>query len=111
VDFIDRTDPRWGDLGALYGEAVADALRSGESVKVGSVDLPLVAPEFLVTMKVGTGEREDEADARRLLEAVADLDVERVRALVRAHLGPAGIGRFEALLREAAHPAAVTRDR
>jgi len=115
VDFVDRTSPEWGDLGLLFEEAVQWARSSGRKVELAGKRLHVVGPEHLVAMKLGTGERKDDDDARRLLEAAArgelPLAVAELRALAAEHLGPAGRGRLEALLREAGHPAARPRQR
>lgn len=108
VDFIDRTSPEWGDLSPLFEEAVASARASGETATVGGVALPLVPAEVLTAMKVATGTRKDREDAARVLRGVP-LSVDRVRRLVAAHAGPAGIGALEDLLREVGHPAARTQ--
>jgi len=107
VDFIDRS----AGLGGLFSEAVANAIQSGELTRVGEIDLPLVAPEYLVTMKLATGEDKDERDAERLLRVVEDLDLEHVRRLCEAHLGIAGRNRLEVLLRSMGHPEARPKRR
>ena len=82
IDFIDRSSKQWGDLSALYSEAIKEALDQGEVFQFGDVELPLVPPEHLVVMKIATLERDDELDASRLLESpTAEVAVETVRDL------------------------------
>lgn len=99
VDFIDRTGRRFGDLGALFGEAVEAAVEVGETASVEGTELLLVPPEYLVVMKLVAGERSDEADLKRLVTHV-DVDLDFVRGVVERH-APALLSRFEVLLREA----------
>jgi hypothetical protein len=115
VDFIDRSSPDWGDLGALFEEAIYSARERGEQLELGGNRLHVVSLEYLVVMKIAPGDSKNDADVRRILEAAlagdVAVDVDHVRRLVFSHLGPGSIGRFEALLREVGHPAARRRER
>lgn len=111
VDFIDRTGVL-GDLGALYSDAVRDAIDVGHTIDIEDHRLALVAPEYLVVMKLAAGETKDEADIETLLtESDEQVDVKFVRELIEEHLGPGSIGRFEAILRRVGHPAAKPKKR
>lgn len=102
ADFIDRGSEEWGDLHSLYRDAIAVANASEE--RIGAV--PVAPPEHLVAMKIAAGTMKDDNDAIRLVAKVGDLDIEKVRALIKRHLGPASIGRLEECLRRAGHPQA-----
>jgi hypothetical protein len=101
VDFIDRHE---GGLGALYEEAIADAVRHGLSAGVGSGSVPVAAAEYLVALKVATGEDKDESDAVKLLCRIPSLDLARTRALLLRHGGTVGANRLDALARRAGRP-------
>jgi hypothetical protein len=107
LDFIAR-NVDWGDLGALYEDAVREAIESGRTMDFEDEALPLVSPEHLTLMKLSTMEPRDEEDARRILAAV-DLDVAKLRRLAKDLLGPLGSTRLEVLLREVGHPQARLR--
>jgi len=103
VDFIERTSPDYGDLSGLFRAAVRAAQ---STVQVGAVTLRLVPAEYLVVMKIATGEDKDERDAERLLlHAEPPPDVEAVRKLVKRHLGVGSVSRLEALLNRIGHSA------
>jgi hypothetical protein len=104
VDFIERSQD--GDLSALFADAVKQAVRRGLVVDTESGEkLPIAPPEYIVAMKLATGELKDERDARRILESVP-LEMARVRALVAKHLGVGAKNRLEVILRELGHSAA-----
>lgn len=109
VDFITRRG-ELGDLSALFGDAIMEARAARRTTRLGGRALLLVSAEHLATMKLGTGETESERDVERLLANV-DLDVARLRKLVERHVGPAGMGRLEELLRRVGHAAARPRQR
>ncbi len=89
-------------LGALpfEEEVVARATRVG----VAGVTLPVATAEDLVVMKAVAGRPRDLADIEGILDARPDLDVARVRALVRAFAetleAPRILTALETLLRE-----------
>jgi hypothetical protein len=103
VEFIDRTSAHYGDLGALFVEAVEAAYEDGESMKVGPATFHVAPPAYLIAMKLATGESRDERDVVRLLEA-CELDGRELHALVLRHLGAAGVGRLDELMRELRRP-------
>jgi hypothetical protein len=103
VEFIDRTRPHYGDLGAFFAEAVKVAHEGGETVKVGPATFYVAPPAYLIAMKLATGKIGDERDVVRLLEA-CELDGGELRALVLRHLGAAGVGRLDVLMRGSRRP-------
>ncbi|MFH0926203.1 MAG: hypothetical protein V1872_11360 [bacterium] len=107
IDFITRSG-EFGDLSQLFEDAIKEALKSKRTIEIGGEVLSLVSSEHLIAMKIGTGEREDERDAARVLD-YAKVDVKKARHLVMTFLGPAGIGKLEAILREIGHPSARKR--
>lgn len=52
----------------LFQEAIRDARASGRTARVGGYDVSLVSLEFLLAMKLVSGEPQDEVDARRILQ-------------------------------------------
>lgn len=101
VDFIDR---REGGLGSLFEEAIADAERHGPLAAVPGGNAPVVAAEYLVALKMVTGEDRDETDAVKLLRRLPGIDLARTRELILRHGGTAGANRLDALARRAGRP-------
>ena len=99
LDFIDRRL----NYAALFREAVTAAERTGRTVTIGRVRMPLVPVEYLVAMKMVSGEPKDDRDAKRLLE-YADLNYSAARKIVYRHLGPATADRLDVFAREAGRP-------
>ena len=108
VDFIYRYSKEWGDLSPLFEEAVTKAIEMNNEVVISEKTFLLVPVDYLITMKIGTLERKDEDDAKRLLEDI-DFDIDALRILVEKFLGPMGIAKLEKLLRETGHPKARMR--
>lgn len=100
VDFIDRCP----ELGDLFAAAIRAARESGCRARVGRVSAPVVPVDFLIAMKVATGEPKDEADAEALIQTIPDAGYGPLRSLVRKHLGPAGALRLDVLARRVGHP-------
>ena len=98
VDFIDRSE---GGLASLFEEAIDDAIQGGRRAQVGNETIPVVGPEYLVALKVVTGEDRDEHDAVRILRALPELDLLRAREIVLRHGGPGSANRLDALARRA----------
>lgn len=63
----------------------------------------LVSLEFLLAMKLVSGEPKDEIDARRILQR-EELRYDLAREIVERHLGAAGANRLDALAREVGRP-------
>jgi hypothetical protein len=99
---IDLVDRRF-HFAALFREAIQESRVSGRKARVGGKDVGLVSLEFLLAMKLVSGEPSDEIDARRLLQR-AELRYREARDLVERHLGVASANRLDALAREAGRP-------
>lgn len=99
LDFIDRRMYH----AALFREAIEAARRNGRVVSVGRVKLPLVPVEYLVAMKMVSGEPKDDRDVKRLLEHV-NMDYRNARKIVARHLGSATADRLDVFAREAGRP-------
>jgi hypothetical protein len=100
VDFIDRHP----ELGALFAAAIRAARETGCRARVGRLSVPVVPIDFLIAMKVATGEPKDESDVEALVQAVPDAAYAPLRALVRKYLGPAGALRLDVIARRVGHP-------
>lgn len=83
----------------LFQEAIRDARASGRTARVGGYDVSLVSLEFLLAMKLVSGEPQDEVDARRILQR-QELRYADAREIVEHHLGAASANRLDALARE-----------
>ena len=90
VDLILRSD----DYERLYDEALHTAQR------VEGAALPVVRPEYLVAMKMVAGRGRDSADFDWLVTE-GDVDMRRVRRIVREHLGPYAVGELDRLVEQA----------
>lgn len=99
LDFIDRRVHH----AALFREAIEAAQRSGRVVSVGRVKLPLVPVEYLVAMKMVSGEPKDDRDVKRLLEHV-NMNYREAREVVARHLGAVTADRLDVFAREAGRP-------
>jgi hypothetical protein len=99
---IDLVDRRF-HFAALFRDAIHEARSSGRLARVGGQDISLVSLEFLLAMKLVSGESKDEIDARRILQR-EELQYSHARAIVERHLGPASANRLDALAREAGRP-------
>ncbi|MBM4319206.1 MAG: hypothetical protein FJ125_04420 [Deltaproteobacteria bacterium] len=101
VDFIDRSQ---GGLAPLFEEAIADARTLGGRAAVASGSVPVARAEYLVALKVVTGEDKDEMDAVKLLRLVPSLDLPFTRDVILRHGGPGSANRLDALARRAGRP-------
>jgi hypothetical protein len=99
LDFIDRRLHH----AALFREAIDAARRSARVVSVGRVKLPLVPVEYLVAMKMVSGEPKDDGDVKRLLEHVK-MNYRDARKIVARHLGSVTADRLDVFAREAGRP-------
>lgn len=99
IDFVDRRF----HFAALFQEAIREARTSGRRARVGDREVSLVALEYLVAMKLVSGEPKDEIDVRRLLQR-GELRYKDTRAIVEQHLGAASANRLDALARDAGRP-------
>ncbi len=94
MDFIDR---RLDGLDRLFGESIAYARRD---VEIFGEIVPVVSLNYLITMKLVTGEPKDDLDAKSLL-MVKDINYDDLRQLVKRHLGAATANRLDVFAREA----------
>ena len=99
VDFIDRRV----HCAALFREAVEAAHRAGRRLSVGRTNLPLVPVEYLVAMKMVSGEPKDDRDAKRLLQHLK-MNYAAARRIVERHLGPLTADRLDVFARESGRP-------
>ena len=76
---------------------------------MGGREVSLVSLEFLLAMKLVSGEPKDEIDTRRILQR-EELRYEMARDIIERHLGAASANRLDALARETGRPE-VTRPR
>lgn len=93
VDFIDRRLDGFNDL---FQEAIAN---SRKDVKILEETIPVVDLNYLLTMKLVSGEPKDDLDVKALLK-VEGLDFPKLRELVKKHLGSATANRLEVFARE-----------
>jgi len=103
VDFIDRSSIEWADYSPLFEDAINEAADSDRKITVGDKDIYLVSVEYLIAMKLATGERKDEDDATTLLKDIDDIDIKELRPVISKYLGSAGRTRFEIILRDIGH--------
>ena len=103
VDFIDRSSIEWADYSPLFEDAINEAADSDRKITVGDKDIYLVSVEYLIAMKLATGERKDEDDATILLKDIDDIDIKELRPVISKYLGSAGRTRFEIILRDIGH--------
>jgi hypothetical protein len=99
IDFIDRRF----HFGPLFQEAIREANASGRKARVGGRDISLVSLEFLLAMKLVSGEPKDDIDARRILQR-EELRYAVARQIVETHLGAASANRLDAMARETGRP-------
>ncbi len=107
VDFIDRSNPEWGDLSALFRAAIAASKREQLQVEVGGRCLPVVSAPMLLIMKLAAARPTDDDDVCRLL-LLPTTDVDQVRKLT-AKYAPLLMGRLETMLQSVGHPKAKKR--
>ena len=99
---IDLVDRRF-HFAALFRDAIQEARESGRKARVGGQVVSLVSLEFLLAMKLVSGEPKDEIDARRVLQR-EELRYVAARDIVERHLGAASANRLDALARETGRP-------
>lgn len=99
IDFVDRRF----HFAPLFADAISDAVRSGRKARVAGQDVALVSLEYLLAMKLVSGEPKDDIDARRILQR-DELIYGDARGIVERHLGAASASRLDALAREVGRP-------
>jgi hypothetical protein len=105
---IDLVDRRF-HFAALFRAAIDEARAARRKARVGAEEVSLASLEFLLAMKLVSGEAKDEVDVRRILER-EELRYLEARAIVEQHLGAASANRLDALAREVGRPE-VRRER
>lgn len=90
LDVIVRDD-EWADL---YQDALENA------VDVEDIPLPVVAPEYLIPMKMVAGRPKDDSDVRYLV-LLDDFDLNKTEAVVREHLGAYAVRELRTIVDEA----------
>ncbi|MBF0353360.1 MAG: hypothetical protein HQM11_20200 [SAR324 cluster bacterium] len=93
VDFIDR---RLDGFDLLFREAIENARRDIEMF--GEI-VPVVSLQYLITMKLVSGEPKDDLDVKTLLLA-EKIDYDGLRVLVKKYLGPVTANRLDVFARE-----------
>jgi len=99
LDFIDRRQYHQ----ALFREVIEATQRQGNTINFGSVVLPLIPVEYLIALKMVSGEPKDDGDVKKLLQ-FAELDYKKSREIVMKFLGPATADRLDVFAREAGRP-------
>ena len=99
---IDLVDRRF-HFASLFHDAIQEAHASGRKTRVGVQEVSLVSLEFLLAMKLVSGEPKDEIDARRILQR-EELCYRDARDITERHLGAASANRLDALARDAGRP-------
>lgn len=99
IDFIDRRQYHQ----ELFHEAIEATHKQQHTINIGSVKVPLIPVEFLIALKMVSGEPKDDNDVKRLLEH-AELDYKKSRDIVMKHLGPATANRLDVFAREVGRP-------
>jgi hypothetical protein len=99
---IDLVDRRF-HFGSLFQEAIREANASGRKARVGGHDVSLVSLEFLLAMKLVSGDPKDDIDVRRILQR-EELQYAMARQIVESHLGAASSNRLDAMAREVGRP-------
>lgn len=89
VDFIERSD----DYKRLYDDA------ADNTVAVDGLRVPVVAPPFLIAMKMAAGRTKDVADLEWLI-VNRPRDIDGAREIVRKHLGVYALKELDALVQE-----------
>jgi hypothetical protein len=99
VDFIDRHP----GAAKLFADAVAVAEKSGERVRVGEGELPVVPKQYLLAMKMVPHEEKDERDAQEILKTMTADEYRQARRLVEEYLGYVDAEHLDSLARRIGH--------
>lgn len=103
IDFIERTNPEWGDIGSLVKEAILEADEALRTVKIGSTTLPLVSIDYLILFKLVSGREKDDDDIVDLLrQSEVNVDFLRTKLKTEPTLQSCR-SRFEDFLRRTHH--------
>ncbi len=93
IDFIDR---RLHKIDRLFGEAIENA--SGE-VFVDENKIPVVSLDYLIAMKMVSGEPKDDTDLKKLL-CLKNVNYKKARSIVEKYLGLITAERLDVFARE-----------
>jgi hypothetical protein len=99
IDFIDRRQYH----GELFRQAIKEAGIIGDKIQIGAIKLPLIPIEYLIALKLVSGEPKDDGDVKRLLKD-AEFDYNKSKEIVMKFLGPATADRLDVFAREAGRP-------
>ncbi|MBI2378652.1 MAG: hypothetical protein HYV07_31940, partial [Deltaproteobacteria bacterium] len=99
IDLIDRRF----QYGALVREAIEEAVGSRRRARIGRHEVPLVSLEFLLAMKMVSGEDKDDIDAQRILQR-EELDYRLATEIIEKHLGHASRNRLDKWARSVGRP-------
>jgi hypothetical protein len=101
IDLIDRRF----HFAKLFSDAITEAVQSGRVIQSAEQEVPLVSLEYLLAMKMVSGEPKDDIDARRILSMEA-LQYKKAKEIIAQHLGVATANRLETWAREVGRPEA-----
>jgi hypothetical protein len=104
IDLIDRRFY----FAPLFVEAIKEASQSKRVVQSAEREVPLVSLEYLLAMKLVSGEPKDDIDARRIL-ALEALNYQKAKAIIEQHLGNATANRLDTWAREVGRPEVTRR--
>jgi len=94
IDFIDR---RLHGVQSLFSEAISN---SSFEVAVDQYKIPVVSLEYLIAMKIVSGEPKDDSDLKLLL-SLQNFNYKKSREIVEKFLGPITAERLDVFARDA----------
>jgi len=94
IDFIDR---RLHGVQSLFAEAISN---SPSEVVVDQYKIPVVSLEYLIAMKIVSGEPKDDSDLKLLL-SLQNVNYKKAREIVEKHLGAITAERLDVFARDA----------
>ena len=94
IDFIDR---RLHGVQSLFSDAISN---SSTEVVVDQYTIPVVSLEYLIAMKIVSGEPKDDSDLKILL-TLKNFSYEKTREIVEKYLGPITTERLDVFARDA----------
>jgi hypothetical protein len=100
-DLVDRHP----ELDDLFDAAICAAYKRGPRLRAGNFTVRVVPKNYLIVLKLATGEEKDQRDVQALLFTVKRQGYYGLRSLARRLLGPAVALRLDSLARAIGHPA------
>ena len=94
IDFIDR---RLHGVQSLFSDAITN---SSTEIVVDQYSIPVVSMEYLIAMKIVSGESKDDNDLKILL-TLQNFIYEKAREIVEKYLGPITAERLDVFARDA----------